>query len=217
VLKRENIVLTTGFTAGINVTLQLGSLGETITVTSESPIVDTVNTRVQTVVNQALIEALPEFRTSACRNEESEGPPRQRAAAGLYAGRSPRFPGRNAKEDGAMLEFSGPAERHQTVAVKVGSVTVETAIADAIATIGENMTLRRASSLSVGEGVIAVPTRFLRNWVATHYADRLLALWRAENDRMRRLTIIVEPRVAAFAQAKEEEVSAPAPAAWQSQ
>jgi hypothetical protein len=59
VLKRENIVLTTGFTASINVTLQLGALGETVTVTSESPIVDTVNTRVQTVVNQTLIEALP--------------------------------------------------------------------------------------------------------------------------------------------------------------
>src|SRR5579862_4434135 len=59
VLKRENIVLTTGFTASVNVTLQLGTLGETVTVTSESPIVDTVNTRVQTVVSQALIEALP--------------------------------------------------------------------------------------------------------------------------------------------------------------
>jgi elongation factor Ts len=38
---------------------------------------------------------------------------------------------------------------------KVGSVTVDTAIADAIATIGENMTLRRAAELSVGKGVVA--------------------------------------------------------------
>jgi elongation factor Ts len=37
----------------------------------------------------------------------------------------------------------------------VGSVTVETAIADAIATIGENMTLRRAASLEVGKGVVS--------------------------------------------------------------
>src|SRR5260370_18277469 len=29
-----------------------------------------------------------------------------------------------------------------------------------------------------GQAVIAAPTRFLRDWVATHYADRLLALWR---------------------------------------
>ena len=38
---------------------------------------------------------------------------------------------------------------------KVGDVTVETAISDAIATIGENMTLRRATSLEVGQGVVS--------------------------------------------------------------
>lgn len=37
---------------------------------------------------------------------------------------------------------------------KAGSVTVDTAIADTIAKIGENMTLRRATELSVGKGVI---------------------------------------------------------------
>jgi elongation factor Ts len=40
-------------------------------------------------------------------------------------------------------------------AARVGDVTVETAISDAIATIGENMTLRRAASLEVGKGVVA--------------------------------------------------------------
>ena len=40
-------------------------------------------------------------------------------------------------------------------AAKVGSVTVGTAIADAIATIGENMTLRRAAVLEVGQGVVS--------------------------------------------------------------
>ena len=39
-------------------------------------------------------------------------------------------------------------------AAKVGSITVERAITDAIATIGENMSLRRAKSLSVGKGAI---------------------------------------------------------------
>jgi elongation factor Ts len=38
---------------------------------------------------------------------------------------------------------------------KVGTITIADAIADTIAKIGENMTLRRASSLSVGTGVIA--------------------------------------------------------------
>jgi elongation factor Ts len=40
-------------------------------------------------------------------------------------------------------------------AAKVGDVTVERAISDAIATIGENMSLRRAHLLEVGNGVVA--------------------------------------------------------------
>ncbi len=39
-------------------------------------------------------------------------------------------------------------------AAKAGSVTVEHALADAVATIGENLTLRRAATLSVGKGAI---------------------------------------------------------------
>src|SRR3984957_19989308 len=45
-----------------------------------------------------------------------------------------------------------------------------------------------------GEGVVAVPTRFLRNWVATHYADRLLAALRSENQAVDRVFFIVPPR-----------------------
>ena len=39
-------------------------------------------------------------------------------------------------------------------AAKVGSITIADAIADTIAKIGENMTLRRAASLTVGKGVV---------------------------------------------------------------
>jgi elongation factor Ts len=37
---------------------------------------------------------------------------------------------------------------------KAGSITVEHALADAVATIGENMTLRRAAGLGVGKGAV---------------------------------------------------------------
>jgi elongation factor Ts len=40
-------------------------------------------------------------------------------------------------------------------AAKVGAITVEAAISDAIATIGENMSLRRAAALEVGKGVVS--------------------------------------------------------------
>jgi chromosomal replication initiator protein len=58
------------------------------------------------------------------------------------------------------------------------------------------MTIERVEG---GEAVLAVPTRFLRNWIATHYIDRLLAVWRSENPEVNRVSIIVEPRLAASA------------------
>src|ERR1700743_1812146 len=47
------------------------------------------------------------------------------------------------------------ADVEKIKAAKVGQITVEAAIADAIATIGENMTLRRAASLEVRSGVVS--------------------------------------------------------------
>jgi len=64
------------------------------------------------------------------------------------------------------------------------------------------MTVERIAG---GEGVIAVPTRFLRDWVTTHYADRLLALWRSENQAVRRISFIVDTR-----QPRDDQVAAPA-------
>src|SRR5665811_939482 len=55
----------------------------------------------------------------------------------------------------AQVALRVGADVEKIKAAKVGDVTVETAIADAIATIGENMTLRRAASLEVGKGVIS--------------------------------------------------------------
>jgi chromosomal replication initiator protein len=42
-----------------------------------------------------------------------------------------------------------------------------------------------------GHAIVAAPTRFLRDWVATHYADRLLALWRTENRTVTRVSVVV--------------------------
>ena len=47
------------------------------------------------------------------------------------------------------------ADLEKIKAAKLGQITVETALSDAIATIGENMTLRRAASLEVGKGVVS--------------------------------------------------------------
>jgi elongation factor Ts len=55
----------------------------------------------------------------------------------------------------AQVALDVGADIDKIKAAKVGSATVETAIADAIGTIGENMTLRRAASLGVGKGVVS--------------------------------------------------------------
>jgi hypothetical protein len=58
-VRREGIVLTSGFTAPVNVELKIGSIEETITVTGATPIVDAQNTRQQMVLNREMIESLP--------------------------------------------------------------------------------------------------------------------------------------------------------------
>ena len=55
----------------------------------------------------------------------------------------------------AQVALEVGADIEKIKAAKVGNVTVETAIADAIATIGENMTLRRAASLEVSKGIVS--------------------------------------------------------------
>jgi elongation factor Ts len=55
----------------------------------------------------------------------------------------------------AQVALEVGADVEKIKAAKVGSVTIETAISDAIATIGENITLRRAVSLDVNKGVVS--------------------------------------------------------------
>lgn len=50
---------------------------------------------------------------------------------------------------------------------------------------------------------MAVPTRFMRDWVATHYAERLRLLWSGENPHIKAVEIIVAQRSAAAPKAAE--------------
>src|SRR5713226_7877304 len=55
----------------------------------------------------------------------------------------------------ANVALTVGADVEKIKAARVGSLSVDEAIADTIAKIGENMSLRRAASLSIGKGVIA--------------------------------------------------------------
>ncbi len=49
-----------------------------------------------------------------------------------------------------------------------------------------------ATALRDGEVELSVPTRFMRDWITTHYADRIRALWNGENPTVRKITLKVE-------------------------
>src|SRR5437016_4642057 len=59
IVKRGGVELTGSFTAAVNAELRVGTVQETVTVTSETPIVDIQSTGVQKVVDHAVIDAGP--------------------------------------------------------------------------------------------------------------------------------------------------------------
>ena len=64
-VKRDGIELSGSFTAVVNADLKVGALAETITVTGETPIVDTQSVRRQTTISSDLITSIPAARAYA--------------------------------------------------------------------------------------------------------------------------------------------------------
>ena len=64
------------------------------------------------------------------------------------------------------------------------------------------------AGLDGDEITILLPTRFLRDWVRSHYADRLQGLWQAENRRVRRVDVRVGDGAAGAAPASSESLDA---------
>jgi chromosomal replication initiator protein len=50
---------------------------------------------------------------------------------------------------------------------------------------------------AIGEGTVrmSVPTRFLKSWIQSHYAERVLSCWQAEADTVGRIELIVRSAV----------------------
>ena len=61
-VKRQGIVITLGFTANVNVELALAALQETVTVTGESPVIDTSATRVVQAFKLEQLQSIPNGR-----------------------------------------------------------------------------------------------------------------------------------------------------------
>ncbi|MEK9969738.1 MAG: DnaA/Hda family protein, partial [Ferrovibrio sp.] len=63
-----------------------------------------------------------------------------------------------------------------------------------------------------GDVHLAVPTRFMRDWVANHYSERLREIWRLENADVRRVVIHVRPTSSAQSQQAGKAMAATVPA-----
>ena len=61
-LRREGVRLTVGFTARVDVQLNVGALAETVTVSGASPLVDTTSTATSTELTREQLEVLPTSR-----------------------------------------------------------------------------------------------------------------------------------------------------------
>src|SRR5258705_2613458 len=106
-LVREGIVLTSGFTAKVDVALKVASLAETVTVSGESPVVDVTTTRGGTTVSSDLIETIP-------------GNNNYRDVMLMVGGMQPNNAPLTAGESAQALGFNGVA-----YGTGVGSVNVE--------------------------------------------------------------------------------------------
>src|SRR5204863_2457085 len=62
VVKRDNVELTSDFTATINAEMKVGAVEETITVSAESPVVDTQSITTRTVMTRDVLDAIPTGR-----------------------------------------------------------------------------------------------------------------------------------------------------------
>src|SRR5205809_6160873 len=63
VYRREGIEVTTQFTAPVNAELKVGAITETVTVTGESPVVDTQRIQQVKVMTRDMIDAVPTGKT----------------------------------------------------------------------------------------------------------------------------------------------------------
>jgi chromosomal replication initiator protein len=61
-------------------------------------------------------------------------------------------------------------------------------------------------SVSDGAAHMSVPTRFLKSWIQSHYADRVLACWQAEMPTLQRVDLTVRTPGRPAALAKENKV-----------
>jgi chromosomal replication initiator protein len=119
--------------------------------------------------------------------------------------------GANIDRDGSVMTTGQRSSDENYLAAQWGRVRgrLQSEVGDV-----EYRTWLRQMSLGGLDGdevTVRLPTRFLRDWVRTHYGDRLNALWQAENRRVRRVDIRVGSAVSGEGAAEPATIAAPPP------
>src|SRR4051794_18627246 len=111
VVKRENIELTSDFTATINADLKVGALEETITVSAESPVVDTQSITTRTVMTRDVMDAIPTGRNIQAVGIMIPGPSIALGGGGALS----RDVGGSGNLQQSPLQYRGSGDTVQTI------------------------------------------------------------------------------------------------------
>src|SRR5690348_587191 len=143
-VKQEGIELIGSFAATVNAEMKVGAVQETVTVTSQAPIVDISNTTQQRVFNQEVIEAIPAGRSHV-------------NMAVLIPGLAASQPGR-----GALQDVGGTNNLQNTTFVIHGSKQADTRL--------QLDGVRLGNTLSEGQFSNFVPDTGMTQEVTIDYA-----------------------------------------------
>lgn len=83
-----------------------------------------------------------------------------------------------------------------------------------LAELGEatfNSWFKQIELIGLGDGrvILAVPTRFIRNWLQSHYAERMATLWSEEDPKLTRVEILVQAHVSPHVSQSAQKAAAP--------
>jgi hypothetical protein len=111
VVKRENVELTSDFTATINADMKVGAVEETITVSAESPVVDTQSITTRTVMTRDVLDTIPTGRNIQAVGIMIPGTTIAQGGGGALS----RDVGGSGNLQQSPLQYRGSADTVQTV------------------------------------------------------------------------------------------------------
>ncbi|MDO8290654.1 MAG: chromosomal replication initiator protein DnaA [Parvibaculum sp.] len=141
-----------------------------------------------------------DFSNEAAR-EAARGAERDLTSRALAGRAAERASERSSERPSERNESNGAANNSSSNNAVPGlSAQWQRVRARLLAELGEatfNSWFKQIELIGLGDGrvILAVPTRFIRNWLQSHYAERLTTLWNEEDASLTRVEILVQAHV----------------------